>query len=170
MSTRKTSHRCDERIFVNRRQVMSCEFVFWSLVSACVIAIDISWLSLANTNLSKSIEIDLREKYINDRNFCNDDIYRCLRMSQRQNDEDEEARWLARLLKCKRKDLKQLQRKQELRQLTTTLNRLLSYVELWLALQIETFHRLLNLKCSKINSAHIYFLQCSIFHRSFVIT
>ena len=68
-------------------------------------------------------------------------------MSQRQNDKKEENRWLSRLSECKRKDLKQLQSRQELKRLTTALNQLLPYVRLWPALQIGTFHRLLNLKC-----------------------
>ena len=108
-------------------------------------------LDWRSQDLSNDIEIDLREEYTNDRNFCDDNIYRHLRISQRMNNAIEKNKWLARLSKCKRKNLKQFQRRQELRRLTFVLNDLLSYVKLWSTLQIETFHRLLNLKCSKID-------------------
>ncbi|KAL8742602.1 MAG: hypothetical protein Q9190_004942 [Brigantiaea leucoxantha] len=57
-----------------------------------------------------------------------------------RQDEIEEKRWLARLTECKRKDLKQLQRRAELRPVNNALDKLLPFNGFWPALQIGTFH------------------------------
>ena len=88
--------------------------------------------------------------YINARNFCDGDIFRYLRYGQIKQDSIEEKRWLARLTECKRKDLKQLQRRVELQSFNTGLDKLLPFVGFWPALQIGTFYRILNLKCPEV--------------------
>lgn len=103
------------------------------------------------SGLSEETKLDLKEDYTNARNFCDGDIFRQLRFSQLRNDEAEEGRWLARLSECKRKDVKQLLRRKELRVIATALDDLLPYVGLWPALQIGTFHRILNLKCPEVS-------------------
>ena len=52
---------------------------------------------------------------------------------------------------CKRKDLKQLQRRMELQSFNTGLDKLLLFIEFWPALQIGTFYRILNLKCPEVD-------------------
>ena len=68
-----------------------------------------------------------------------------------KQDDVEEKRWLARLTECKRKDLKQLQKRVELKSFNTSLDKLLPFVGFWPALQIGTFHRILNLKCPEVS-------------------
>lgn len=108
-------------------------------------------LLILRIGLDESTYRDLREEYANERNFCDGDIYRHLRHSQLSGNSTEEGRWLARLSECKRKDVKQLQRRSELRPLTSALDNLLPFSGFWPALQIGTFHRLLSLKCPEVS-------------------
>ena len=73
-----------------------------------------------------------------------------MRFSQQRHDAAEEGRWLARLSESGRKDIKQLLTRQDLRIFTHALDELLPYVGLWPALQIGTFHRVINLKCPEV--------------------
>ena len=101
--------------------------------------------------LDNLVARDIEEEYANSRNFCDGDIFQQIRHSQLAQDWQAEARWLARLSEGKRKDLKQLQRRIELRPLATALDRLLPFVGFWPSLQIGTFHRVLNLKCPEVS-------------------
>ena len=103
------------------------------------------------SDLSEAIRRDLREDYANSRNFCDGDIYRQIRYCQRTQNQLGEGRWFARLSEGKRKDLKQLQRREDLRSLSLALDKLLPYIGFWPGLQIGTFHRILNLKCSEVS-------------------
>ena len=95
---------------------------------------------------------DIREDYANSRNFCDGDIFQQIRYCQKRQDHAGEGRWFARLSECKRKDVKQLQKRKELQPLASALDELLSYVGFWPALQIGTFHRVLNLKCPEVSA------------------
>ena len=103
--------------------------------------------------LSKSGKQDIRDEYANARNFCDGDIFQQIRIHQGKKDRQAEGRWLARLSEGKRKDLKQLQRRLELRRLAEALNQLLPYTGFWPSLQIGTFHRILNLKCPEVSES-----------------
>ncbi len=94
---------------------------------------------------------DIQDEYANSRNFCDGDIFQQIRQSQLAQDFQAESRWLARLSEGKRKDLKQLQRRPELRSLAEALDKLLPYIGFWPSLQIGTFHRVLNLKCAEVS-------------------
>ena len=107
------------------------------------------------TDLSEDVRRDLREEYANSRNFCDGDIYRQIRYCQKQQNQLGEGRWFARLSEGKRKDLRKLQRKEDLRSLSSALDRLLPYIGFWPGLQIGTFHRILNLKCSEVSHRKI---------------
>ena len=63
-----------------------------------------------------------------------------------------EGRWLARLSEAKRKDFKQLQRRDEVKQIANELDNLLPYAGFWPNLQIGTFHRILNLKYREVGA------------------
>lgn len=60
---------------------------------------------------------------------------------------------MARLSESGRKDIKQLQTRHDLQPLTYALDELLPYIGLWPALQIGTFHRIINLKCPEVRFA-----------------
>ena len=68
-----------------------------------------------------------------------------------RNDLTGEGRWLARLSDCKRKYLKQFQQRKEMRGLAHAFDRLLPFTGMWPALQIGSFHRILNLKCPEVS-------------------
>lgn len=74
-----------------------------------------------------------------------------MRTCQTRQDSVGEGRWLARLTEAKRKDLKQLQQRDELKHLAKALDSLLPYVGFWPDLRIGTFHRVLNLKCPEVS-------------------
>lgn len=94
---------------------------------------------------------NFREKYVNERNFCDDDIFRNLRQCQLNKNETKKNRWFVKLSNCKRKNIKQFQRRKELKVLILVLNRLLNIVKFWSTLQIEMFHRILSLKCLEMS-------------------
>lgn len=104
------------------------------------------------SDLGDSLRKDIREDYSNSRNFCDGDIYRQIRSCQINQDNLGEGRWLARLSEAKRKDFKQLQRRDQVKQVAKALDSLLPYVGFWPDLQIGTFHRLLNLKCPEVST------------------
>ncbi|KAL8939684.1 MAG: hypothetical protein Q9216_003224 [Gyalolechia sp. 2 TL-2023] len=95
-------------------------------------------VDLYSDSLDLGAQDDIREEYSNARNFCDGDIFRYLRYGQIRQDDCEERRWLARLTECKRKDLKQLQRRAELKSVNDALDKLLPFVGLWPALRIGT--------------------------------
>ena len=107
-------------------------------------------ITISTLGLDSDAKADIREEYTNARNFCDGDIFRYLRYGQIEQDESEERRWLARLSEWKRKDLKQVQKRQELKPFNAMLDRLLPFIGFWPALQLGTFHRILNLKCPEV--------------------
>ena len=115
-----------------------------------------SWIDNDNDSSKKSILNDntrknFRNEYFNERNFCDDDIYRNLRLCQIRNNVVDKHRWLTKLFECKRKNFKQLQRKMKLKFFIIALNELLKFVKFWSILQIKMFNRILNLKCFDVN-------------------
>ncbi|KAL6714243.1 hypothetical protein ACLMJK_007666 [Lecanora helva] len=97
--------------------------------------------------MDESVMQDMRQEYSNSRNFCDGDIFRQIRRCQQQSDDAGAGRWAARLSQSKRKDLRQLQQRQQLQRFAAALDKLLPYVGFWPSLQIGTFHRILNLRC-----------------------
>ena len=109
--------------------------------------------------LNDLVARDIRDEYANARNFCDGDIFQQIRQSQLSRNVQAESRWLARLSEGKRKDLKQLQRRPELKPLAEALDNLLPFVGFWPSLQIGTFHRVLNLKCPEVSYNHSQVLK-----------
>lgn len=52
--------------------------------------------------------------------------------------------------KSERKNIKQLQIRHDFQSFTFAFDELFFYIDLWPALQIEIFHKIINFKCSKI--------------------
>lgn len=100
--------------------------------------------------LSESSRRDLREEYSNSRNFCDGDIYQQIRACQKRQDVHGEGRWLARLSEGKRKDIKHLHTRKDMKLFADALDNLLPYLGFWPSLQIGTFHRVLSLKCPEV--------------------
>lgn len=109
------------------------------------------WRLTTHTELNEPLRRDLREDYSNSRNFCDGEIYQQIKAYQKTNDILSEGRWLARLSEGKRKDVKQLHTRKELKCFAEALDRMLPYVGFWPSLQIGTFHRVLNLKCPEVS-------------------
>ena len=101
-------------------------------------------------DLTEIAKKDIKEDYTNERPFCDGDIFRQLRFSQRQLNKADEGRWLARLSEGKRNDLRRFQGEQ-FRPVAEAFDELLHFVGLWPSLQIGTFHRILSLKCPEVS-------------------
>ncbi len=122
------------------------------------------------STLSDKTKINIREEYANARKFCDDDIYWQLRFNQQRNDEAEKKRWMTRFTKSERKNVKQLLTRKSFRSIFNVLNDLLFYTDFWSILQIEIFHRIINLKCSKIEFfALLTFLLILMILKNYVI-
>ena len=96
----------------------------------------------------------IRNESQNDKSFFDDEIYRHIRMCQQVSDPRDKKSWLSRLSDVKRRDVLQLEKRAEkcikIKDFERSLNSLILYRGLWPALQLETFHRLLALRCSEI--------------------
>ena len=103
------------------------------------------------TALEDHARRDIQYEYANSRNFCDGEVFQYIRRSNLEGRCNEERKWLARLSEGKRKDLKQLYRRLELKPLSDAFDRLLPYVGFWPSLQIGTLHRVLNLKCPEVS-------------------
>ncbi|KAL6716955.1 hypothetical protein ACLMJK_004868 [Lecanora helva] len=111
-------------------------------------------VDLFSDDLDNRVVVDIRDEYANSRNFCDGEIFQQIRQAQIEHNPEAESKWLARLSEGKRKDLKQLQRRSELKPLASALDKLLPYIGFWPSLQIGTFHRVLNLKCPEVSHFH----------------
>ncbi|QSS66486.1 hypothetical protein I7I51_07343 [Histoplasma capsulatum] len=90
-------------------------------------------------------QAQLREKYQNEQNFSDGDIYRNLRHYQLKGDAPEVARWWARWEgSTKTRDVKKMQR---IKQLCDGFDHLLPYVGLWAPVTVKLFRRALEGRC-----------------------
>ncbi len=111
------------------------------------------------TDIDVKLKAVIREEYLNSRNFSDDDIFWNLRFYQQHNNTTEVSKWLTRLFESKRRDVTQLQKMvnnfSEMTQLSIAFDQLLLYIELWSALQLDTFYWLLTLKCSEVSTQKV---------------
>ncbi|EEH04641.1 conserved hypothetical protein [Histoplasma capsulatum G186AR] len=100
----------------------------------------------------------LREKYSNEQNFSDGDIYRNLRSHQLQNNGPRAEAWWARWSSVKCRHVRQMQ-KQE--QLLKQFDRLLPYVGLWAPVNVKLFRRVVDSRCyeSRFVESGLYFLM-----------
>lgn len=95
--------------------------------------------------LTPAAQAQLREKYQNEQNFSDGDIYRNLRHYQLKGDAPEVARWWARWEgSTKTRDVKKMQR---IKQLCDGFDHLLPYVGLWAPVTVKLFRRALEGRC-----------------------
>ena len=91
----------------------------------------------------------IRNEFQNNKKFFDDEIYRHVRMCQQVSDQSNKKSWLSKLF-----DVFQLKKRAEkcikIKDFEKSLNSFIFYKELWPALQFETFHRLLTLRCFEI--------------------
>ena len=144
---------------------------FWTLIisdelliSTWTVLFLTNWeVALMNWQLLTDIDVKLkaviREEYLNSRNFSDDDIFWNLRFHQQHNNTTEAGKWLTRLSESKCRDVTQLQKMvnnfSEMIQLSIAFDQLLLYIELWSALQLDTFYWLLTLKCSEVSTQKV---------------
>ncbi|KAL6712964.1 hypothetical protein ACLMJK_009519 [Lecanora helva] len=98
-------------------------------------------------DMSQELVRSLREQYDNSANFSDGEIFYCIRQSHKQENQEEESKWWARLTKDKSKDLKRILSIKELRE---GFDDLLDITGLWGAFQIGTMRRYLVLKCHEV--------------------
>ena len=119
-----------------------------------LVTLNKNWLHSAD--IDDDAKMAIREKYFNFRNFSDDDIFQNLCHHQMHNNKQEASKWMARLSDSKQRDVIQLQKmalqSTAMGALSETLNNLLSYIGLWSALQLGTFHWLLTLRCPEISN------------------
>ncbi|KAK2809765.1 hypothetical protein FQN50_003610 [Emmonsiellopsis sp. PD_5] len=104
--------------------------------------------------LPPAAKAQLREKYQNEQNFNDGDIYRNLRHYQLQGDKSEVARWWARWVdstKCR--DVMKMQKNKQLR---AAFDRLLPYIGLWAPVTAKLFRRALEWRCYDESAHYLY--------------
>jgi hypothetical protein len=95
----------------------------------------------------KPVLVRIIESYSNEQKPSDGEIFRKIRLYQRENNEDAQKRWWSRLEKSKPKDLRQLFRRPSL---VAGFDALLDMPGLWAKLQLGALHRLLVLKCDEV--------------------
>jgi len=103
-------------------------------------------LTLA-TDIDVKLRESLREEYSNAANFSDGEIFRHIRLYNRDGDILQERKWWARLTKDKSRDLKRILDVQILRE---AFDRLLEVTGLWPAFHIGTMRRYLLLRCHEV--------------------
>ncbi|EER41730.1 conserved hypothetical protein [Histoplasma capsulatum H143] len=86
----------------------------------------------------------LREKYSNEQNFGDGDIYRNLRCHQLRGNGPRAEAWWTRWSSPKRRHVRQMQKQERL---LNQFDRLLPYVGLWASVNVKLFRRIVDSKC-----------------------
>ncbi|QSS61740.1 hypothetical protein I7I51_03917 [Histoplasma capsulatum] len=86
----------------------------------------------------------LREKYSNEQNFGDGDIYRNLRYHQLRGNGPRAEAWWARWSSPKRRHVRQMQKQERL---LNQFDRLLPYVGLWASVNVKLFRRIVDSRC-----------------------
>nr|KMM64374.1 hypothetical protein CPAG_00726 [Coccidioides posadasii RMSCC 3488] len=98
-------------------------------------------------DVGEELRISLLEEYANQRNPTNGEIYRKIRQYEEEQNEPFQQRWLARLLRCNRERLEQLDNRRN-RRLRQGFNALLAISGLWgREMRISMIHRLVAIDC-----------------------
>ncbi|EFW16866.1 conserved hypothetical protein [Coccidioides posadasii str. Silveira] len=116
------------------------------VVSELLPPVDRWWtVDLYLDDVGEELRISLLEEYANQRNPTNGEIYRKIRQYEEEQNEPFQQRWLARLLRCNRERLEQLDNRRN-RRLRQGFNALLAISGLWgREMRISMIHRLVEI-------------------------
>jgi hypothetical protein len=101
------------------------------------------------TETPQPVLCQIIESYMNEQKPSDGEIFRKIRLYNRQREEQAENRWWARLDNSKPKDLRQLVKR---RTLISAFDKLIDMPGLWVKVQLGALHRLLVLRCDEVRA------------------